>query len=389
MMLCREIVLVSLFMAVAAARNVKNPVQRNVPITTDVNSCNTLKEELLEALGDYAQLQRMELLEAVQHEINSTLSDYTKLRGFQEEELLRRENIGQSWKYPAYSCREIAERKPQNVSGHYWVQTCRLSPPVQVYCDLEKVLDNSKGWMRVANLDMTDPHQQCPPGFNFISSTGKRLCGRSTSGGGCNSVTFETLGVQYQKVCGRVIGYQYGSTDAFNRLNRCPSPCTIDHSYVDGVSITHGNQPRKHVWTYAAGLVELEYEQYQCPCSSVPGVQPPSFVGSDYYCESGLYTGPWSQVLYASDTLWDGQRCNGYEGPCCSPPTSRGSVRSSLNQPLMTWKFDCALTRARAVKTFQLNWWNSTFSRCYLPRSCRKVGCRSLSYKTCIVLYIT
>ncbi len=145
------------------------------------------------------------------------------------------------------------------------------------------------------------------------------MCGRSTSGGGCNSVTIETLGVQYQKVCGRVIGYQYYSMNAFKRVN-CPSPCTIEHPYVDGVSITHGNQPRKHVWTYAAGLVELEYDQFQCPCSSVPGVQPPSFVGSDYYCESGLYTVPWSEVLYASDTLWDGQKCDGYEAPCCSHP---------------------------------------------------------------------
>ncbi len=329
--------------AVVVVCRVYNPSQRNVPITIDDTSCDTLKEEVLEALGDYAQLQRMELLEAVQqqinttlsdyaqlqqielleavqHKINSTLSDYTKLRGIHEEELLRRENIGQSWKYPAYSCREIAERKPQSVSGHYWLQTCRLSPPVQVYCDWEKVLDNSTGWMRVANLNMTDPHQQCPTGFNFISSP-KRMCGRSTSGGGCNSVTVETLGVQYQKVCGRVIGYQYYTPDAFKSVpSGCPSPCTIDHHYVDGVSITHGNQPRKHVWTYAAGNVELEYLQYQCPCSSFPGVQPPSFVGSDYYCESGRYSATDNLMLYASDALWDGQRCDGYEGPCCSHP---------------------------------------------------------------------
>ncbi len=240
-MLRWEIVLASLLLAVAAARSVDNPVERNAPITIDDNSCETLK---------------IEILDAVQQQINSTLSDYTKLRGIHVEELLRRENIGQSWKYPAYSCREIAERKPQSVSGHYWLQTCRLSPPVQVYCDLEMVLDNSKGWMRVANLNMTDPHQQCPTGFNFISSP-KRLCGRSTNGGGCNSVTFETLGVQYQKVCGRVIGYQYYSMDAFKRVH-CPSPYTIDHHYVDGVSITHGNKRRKHVWTYAAGLVELQ-----------------------------------------------------------------------------------------------------------------------------------
>ncbi len=43
MMLGRESSLVSLFIAVAAARSVDNPVQRNVPITIDDNSCETLK----------------------------------------------------------------------------------------------------------------------------------------------------------------------------------------------------------------------------------------------------------------------------------------------------------------------------------------------------------
>ena len=26
------------------------------------------------------------------------------------------------------------------------------------------------------------------------------------------------------------------------------------HNYVDGVSITYGSAPRKHIWTYATGL---------------------------------------------------------------------------------------------------------------------------------------
>ena len=32
---------------------------------------------------------------------------------------------------------------------------------------------------------------------------------------------------------------------------------TIDDGYVDGVSITHGNHPRKHIWTLAAALDEV------------------------------------------------------------------------------------------------------------------------------------
>ncbi len=318
--LLKEALLVSLLLAVGGAKSVERPV-RQVDDGYYLRVCNGLEVDIMGAVRQQMSVALNEMshnLNGALDRMNRTLSDYTKMWGMYDEELVRREKIGQKWKYPAYSCMEIAERKPQSSSGYYWIQTCRLSPPVQVYCDLDKVLDNSRGWMRVASLDMTDPHQQCPAGFTFISSP-RRVCGKGNSGRGCSSVTFETLGVQYKKVCGRVIGYQYHSPDAFRRLD-CPSPCTIDDPYVDGVSITHGSHPRQHVWTYAAGLVELEDNQYQCPCSSVPGVQPPSFVGSDYYCESGLYTSPWQPLLYASDVLWDGQRCDGYEGACCNPP---------------------------------------------------------------------
>ena len=47
---------------------------------------------------------------------------------------------------------------------------------------------------------------------------------------------------------------QFGSPDAFV----CHGNCTIDSRYVDGVSITHGASPRKHIWTYAAGVYEIK-----------------------------------------------------------------------------------------------------------------------------------
>ena len=41
----------------------------------------------------------------------------------------------------------------------------------------------------------------------------------------------------------------------------------------------------------------------------------------DYYCESGLCSSQFHhKVLYSTDTLWDGQQCNGNEGPCCTNP---------------------------------------------------------------------
>ena len=174
--------------------------------------------------------------------------------------------------------------------------------------------------MRVANLNMTDPDQQCPENLQ-LSYTDQpiRLCGRRSVNRGCDSVTFTTYGVQYQQVCGRVRGYQFGPPDAFYCHSSRSCPTNIDNPYVDGVSITHGASPRKHIWTYAAGVYEYNTGGYNCPCTG-SGASPPPFVGSDYYCESGVNTGLTADVLYPNDPLWDGQDCNGLERTYCDPP---------------------------------------------------------------------
>ena len=171
-------------------------------------------------------------------------------------------------------------------------------------------------WHRVAHLNMSDPAQRCPSAWTENSTNGVRTCGRPLSSSGSCLSTFYPTGRQYSRVCGRVIGYQYGSTDAFGLL----AVPTIDSYYVYGVSVTHG-LPRNHIWTFAAGLSEGGYtnQAWNCPCSN-PGhpdnVLPPSFVGNNYYCESG---NPASMYildhLYSDDPLWDGQQC---EGQCCS-----------------------------------------------------------------------
>ena len=254
------------------------------------------------------------LLQAIQ-QTKSDNAYCNQLRELHQEELLRREHLGENWKYPAYFCNEIAERKPNSSSGLYWLQNCASSPPVQVYCDLEKEFLGSKGWMRAANLDMTDPNQQCPPNFRLYTQSNKRLCGRITNG--CDSVKYTTSGVRYSKVCGRVIGYQFATPDGFRAVSCSGCTRTIDEAYVDGVSITHGDSPRKHIWTYAAEVLEIEN---LCPCSSPTATQPPSFVGNDYYCEAGLLRKPWAFVLYSDDVLWDGERCDANEAPCCNRP---------------------------------------------------------------------
>ena len=72
-----------------------------------------------------------------------------------------------------------------------------------------------------------------------------------------------------------VIGYQKGTTDEFHPGR---GDASINSHYLDGISITYGI-PRKHLWSYAAGLSEISiYDHVKCPCSVHHGVHPPSFV---------------------------------------------------------------------------------------------------------------
>ena len=175
--------------------------------------------------------------------------------------------------------------------------------------------DSTGGWMRVANLDMTDPTQNCPSGFRLTTSP-KRSCGRP--GSGCVSTTFPTHGVQYSRVCGRVIAYQYKSPFAFHPYyyNR---HLTIDGQYVEGVSLTHGQNPRKHIWTFAATLDETRSDRHTCPCTKTDttytGVVPP-FIGQDYFCDTGSRN-QYQFIFYPDDPLWDGAGCGG-TSTCCS-----------------------------------------------------------------------
>ena len=174
----------------------------------------------------------------------------------------------------------------------------------------------STGWRRVAYLNMSDPSQQCPSVWREIT-TPHRVCGRRSSG--CVGVNYTTGSVQYDQVCGRIIGYQLGHPDCFNSAS-----LSINTAYVDGVSVTRGS-PRQHIWTFATGMDERDPTD-SCPCviGSNDGNNIPSFVGQNYFCEAGVtvYPGLNGPFYSNGDPLWDGQGC-GPTSSCCtfnSPP---------------------------------------------------------------------
>ncbi len=141
-------------------------------------------------------------------------------------------------------------------------------------------------WHRVAHLNMSDPSQQCPSAWREYNVGQFRVCGRPVSTSASRPFHTYPTNHWYSKVCGRVIGIQVSSPDAFDS-NR-----GINGGYIDGVSITHGS-PRNHIWSYVGSYSEIAENNNVCPCDYSSAVQSPPFVGNNYYCESDNPTEDW------------------------------------------------------------------------------------------------
>ena len=214
--------------------------------------------------------------------------------------------------------------KQQSLELHQNLQNNLTHKLEKIQVDVNFILEQqwcggTGGWRRVVYLDMTNPNTTCPSGWK-LTEYSERTCGRVTDGDNtCDSATFPVRGGEYSKICGRIRGYQYASTDGFWSYHN-GRVTTIDGAYVDGVSVTHGT-PRNHIWTFAAGVSEGNPTRHNvCPCDSNTNIRVPSFVGKDYFCESGINR-PWGGsrdfTLHTNDPLWDGEDCLS-SSTCCS-----------------------------------------------------------------------
>ncbi len=189
------------------------------------------------------------------------------------------------------------------------------------------------GWRRVAHLDMSDPTATCPSNWTIHNSP--RGCGKTAQGAyTCDSAIFLAGGVSYSFVCGRILAYQRGSTDAF--LNVIEGYTSIDSAYVDGISVTHGPAgSRQHIWTFAAAVNEEDPSystESNCACTNTQYNWPhqvPSFIQNNYFCDTGN-PGPGYSLTdyYTTDPLWDGEGC-GPNSICCqfnNPPWFKSTL---------------------------------------------------------------
>ena len=224
--------------------------------------------------------------------------------------------LGYCEENPVFSCNEVSQ------SGIYWLQASNGSS-VRVYCKLQHLCscsnaNSSNPWMLVAFHNMSDTNQSCPFNLRLSEIEQRRFC--SVKHKGCTSIFFDTFGVNYSKVCGRVMGIQFGEPNAFRPYfnNR---ELTLEDQYVDGATLTHG---LTHVWTFAMAEDEVASDDEACPCTrsdvNYTGVVPP-FIGDNYFCDTGTRTRS-QEIYYWDDPLWDGAGC-GATSTCCewqNPP---------------------------------------------------------------------
>ena len=259
--------------------------------------------------------------------------------------------------YPGESCEDIYNNNPESHerSGYYWI----LDGPRKVFCGMNytgssclsiyndnpetgdksgfyHINDNQwtycnmtviaagfiptcagvgGGWSRIAHINIS-AGDDCPSGWRKDTHSGVSFCrAASDDQRSCFSAIFSINGTSYQRVCGRARGYQKGQRESFWAYHNLGQ--TIDGYYADGLSITYG-YPRQHIWTYVAGLYDNRTLINQnCICAVGGGLAPPSFVGTNYYCESGTINTFSHAAYYFNDPLWDGSDCYS-STDCCT-----------------------------------------------------------------------
>ena len=259
------------------------------------------------------------------------------------QECCKKAGIYTGTKLP-YSCKDILANYPATPSGYYSIHPPGASTAEPVYCDMENERCGSKGWTRVAHVDVPND-KSCPGDLTFNDSSPIQTC-RGLTTIGCASANFPSRGISYSQVCGRVRGYQVGQPDAFGPYVNNPANADL---IMDGVLISHGER-QEHVWAYAIGWQKFPstpfLESRICPCASprFSGVVPP-FIGNDYYCDSAVDSNAVPGRFY-NTTMWTGEGCTP-PNFCCSrsgmpwfcktlpvPTTDYIEIRNCHNDPV-------------------------------------------------------
>lgn len=200
-------------------------------------------------------------------------------------------NLGKNIDNPAPSCAFVLATSPTSRSGQYWVKSSSTTQPVSVFCNMELFCGGHLGgWTRIVKWDMRATDTECPSSLE-VSPRLSQTCRIPGEEPMCKS-TLYTSGIPYSGVCGRVTGFIDRNGFGFREYR--PS---LDSEYVDGVSLTYGPSPRKHIWTFAGGLPNTCVNNY-------------SFIENDYFCESiNNCLNPVAVGKCQGNPLWNSEGC--------------------------------------------------------------------------------
>ena len=118
----------------------------------------------------------------------------------------------------------------------------------------------------------------------------------------------------------------------------------MNDTLMHGVSLTYGS-PRQHIWTFANALDEVRGGSVTgCTCidSSRPN-PPPSFVGNDYFCETGVPPGQhWSYIASMLMIPCGMVKVVVQLAHAAHSIIHHGFVNNYLSQLMLIWKSDSA-----------------------------------------------
>ena len=210
---------------------------------------------------------------------------------------------------PGKTCREILLKNPDcyGQSGNYWINCGnQADEPVEVYCEMERLRG---GWQQLLRENFTDG-AGCPGQWtSFDGYNGVRYC--STTDGNYKAKFNVFSACPYSEVNGYVLVDQKGNCNAFTGQSK-----DLWEDYMDGVSITYGSNPKKHLYTYAVGWEEKARLE-SCECHGSTYTDYATVVGLDYMCDSGMQPNTVGQnLLIGERVLFTGMGCRAESG-CC------------------------------------------------------------------------
>ena len=338
-MIVISVVTILLALAVGLSQKQTDSQQESVNMT-HVQALNKSMAELAQSLEQLKKMSQADketltaMLEGQETSFNRSLQEL-------EKKLRNTLCPGSNAERPGFSCQQILNCNVSSPSGYYWIASADGNA-THMYCSMNKTCgEASGGWMRVAELDMRNSGSQCPSGLKEVVHSGQKLCGIGKEKG--SECLFNVSNVRYEQVCGKIIAYQFGSTDSFFRMYKHYEN-NIGECYLDGISLTYSKNPRRHIWSFAAALDEVGTRpESNCQCTNTKlapklATAPPDFVGNDYFCDTGsknkIQTDQY--ILYTDDPLWDGAGC-GPDNTCCSlnnPPWFFKQLQSSTSEDI-------------------------------------------------------